>query len=180
MTEAYSTYINSEAWQKKRAERLAINNFRCSACPTHNRIHVHHLTYERIFNEDMSDLLPLCEIHHKVAEELVRNGNIPRRGNVLFLASETMRLILSDTPLPKFLKSDPVATIRQRGKKPVIRNLVQEGIMSEPEFIQSLALNRKSFVRSFIKNRKRTPSYSSNAMALYDRLGSGGLYNKSK
>jgi len=95
MDDKYKSYLNSDAWKAKRRERLAIAQHRCAACPR-KATDVHHLTYERIFNENMEDLLPLCHEHHQSAEILVECGLIKRFGNPLFLATETVRLILQE------------------------------------------------------------------------------------
>lgn len=95
MDDKYADYLGSEAWRAKRSERLEIGNHRCAACESSVDLQVHHLTYARIYNEDMADLLPLCKTHHMLAEELSKSGMIPKEASVLFLATETVRLILS-------------------------------------------------------------------------------------
>lgn len=95
MTSEYLAYLDSPEWKAKRHERLQIAQYRCSACGGTANLHVHHLTYERIFREEMADLLPLCEKHHTAVERLKVKGKLPRKGNVLFLATETIRLLLS-------------------------------------------------------------------------------------
>lgn len=142
MNEEYSTYLNSEAWQKKRAERLAIGRFRCAACSERRAVHVHHLTYERIFNEDMADLLPLCKLHHDAAEELVKRGSLPRRGDVLFLATETIRLLCA-TPV----------IIQRPQKKPSAR-------LSKKERIARRKLKRKRKRESKLLSNKGRGGFS--------------------
>jgi len=95
MTQKYAEYLGSEAWEQKRKQRLAISNWKCAACGSGHQLQVHHLTYERIFNEEMADLLPLCEYHHAAAEELIRAGTLKRTGNPMALATETVRLVLT-------------------------------------------------------------------------------------
>lgn len=93
MTEEYAAYLKSETWQNKRLERLKLAKFRCSACRSRKEVQVHHLTYARIFQEEMGDLLPLCDTHHDAAEKLIAAGKLDRNGDVGFLACETLRLI---------------------------------------------------------------------------------------
>lgn len=64
----YHDYLLSPEWKAKRAKRLAIDNFECyyndvldCDCAT---LHVHHISYENIGNEKMSDLITLCENCH--------------------------------------------------------------------------------------------------------------------
>jgi hypothetical protein len=93
VTEEYAAYLQSGAWQVKRLQRLQLSGFRCSACRSTKELQVHHLTYERIFEEEMADLLPLCDRHHDAAEKLISDGKLQRIGDVQFLAVETVRLV---------------------------------------------------------------------------------------
>jgi len=92
----YNEYIKSDAWRLKRSERLAIGNHKCAYCCTRKRIQVHHLTYERIGNELMEDLVPLCETHHAKIERIIKSGKMKRTGHPLLLLTETMRLLCKD------------------------------------------------------------------------------------
>lgn len=87
----YLEYLRSEAWRLKRAERLEIAQGKCAACDVRTALHVHHLTYERLGNENMEDLLPLCSWHHEVAERLKRANQLPTNGHVAYLLVETLR-----------------------------------------------------------------------------------------
>jgi hypothetical protein len=65
----YSKYLASESWKQKRLLVLQRDNFCCQDCGIDLQgklAHVHHLTYDRIFNEELSDLQTLCpECHMK-------------------------------------------------------------------------------------------------------------------
>lgn len=56
----YNAYINSAAWQRKRQEALRVAGCECEDCGVTENLHVHHLTYERLGNELLSDLRVLC------------------------------------------------------------------------------------------------------------------------
>lgn len=161
MNEEYSEYLNSEAWQQKRMQRLAIAKFRCSACAKKKAVHVHHLTYERIFNEDMADLLPLCEDHHRSAEALIAKGELQRRGDVLFLATETLRLILQRQP--------ERATVFVSAEA---RNPTQDRFLNDPKFLELLVLPRKKFKKAIKRFFGHRPKLVCNALVLYDRKSS--------
>lgn len=63
--EEYGQYLRSPAWQAKRTERLRIDGFRCMKCRTSKRLEVHHLTYDRLGDEDVHrDLATLCHDDH--------------------------------------------------------------------------------------------------------------------
>ncbi len=106
MNDTYKTYLESEAWAQKRNKRLGMSNFKCEACEDgecRNPLQVHHLTYARIFREEMEDLMVLCKMHHAAAEEMVEKGALSRNGNVKWLRSETLRFI---APKKKFREAD--------------------------------------------------------------------------
>lgn len=178
MNEEYAEYLQSDAWKQKRLQRLSIAQFRCSACNNSKAVHVHHLTYERIFNEEMGDLLPLCEDHHKLAEELIRTGVLSRNGNTLFLATETVRLI-TGKPFKRPPKFDR-KPIGNRFLKLEARNPTQCSLMQNEEFVADLlAANgtRKDF-KKMIKRKitcsKGRSKIITNALVLFDRYGRGG------
>ena len=60
----YRKYINSEAWQQKRRVKFANDGRFCQKCETENELDVHHLTYERLGNENLDDLIILCRRCH--------------------------------------------------------------------------------------------------------------------
>jgi 5-methylcytosine-specific restriction endonuclease McrA len=64
----YLKYMKSEAWREKREESLRLHDFTCGDCGKRlfGALDVHHLTYRRLGNERMSDLLPLCHGCHNL------------------------------------------------------------------------------------------------------------------
>ena len=90
----YKEYINSPKWVFKRAEFLKsnlvqkasdVNNriiYKCGICQRFTRFaEVHHITYQNLGEELLSDLMCLCTVcHHKVHElgfEQAKNRPIP-------------------------------------------------------------------------------------------------------
>lgn len=70
----YNEYIRSDAWIRKRDQRLAIDNYQCKKCGTAKNLIVHHITYKNLGHEDMDDLVTLCwNCHNSVHEN--DNGN---------------------------------------------------------------------------------------------------------
>lgn len=159
VTGEYAAYLVSEAWQAKRAERLKLSNGRCSVprCRKGKVIHCHHLTYERIFEEEMADLLPLCGDHHGTAEELIAAGKIDRRGDVEFLADETIRLIQENK------KAEPVPKTKKSGF-----NSTAARLLSDPEFVKLLDLQRDNFKAAVRRKFGGKSHIMGNACALYD------------
>ena len=72
VTVNYYAYLKSKAWKKKRISRLKKDGFKCQFiesgkyCHCKANLEVHHLTYERLGKERMSDLITLCHRHHSV------------------------------------------------------------------------------------------------------------------
>lgn len=64
--EAYKTvYLTSQHWKSLRLKVLNRDKHTCQTCNTKQHLQVHHLTYERLFQEDVSDLVTLCKGCHE-------------------------------------------------------------------------------------------------------------------
>lgn len=61
----YFTYLGSEEWRKKRKLVLERDKFKCQKCNIKIADEVHHLTYERLYNEKLEDLISVCSACHK-------------------------------------------------------------------------------------------------------------------
>jgi len=71
--EKYRIYLKSSKWEKKRQKVLKRDKHRCRhrgwiffRCKETKNLQVHHITYKRVFSERLSDLIVLCDYHHKV------------------------------------------------------------------------------------------------------------------
>lgn len=65
----YYNYLKSKDWAARRLERMKIDKFRCQMCGSKHNLNVHHLTYDRLGCEKMTDLLTLCKYCHKRVHE---------------------------------------------------------------------------------------------------------------
>jgi hypothetical protein len=78
----YEEYIISDSWKQKKQElfdyyRLISKTICCSECGSQRYLQVHHLTYERLFSELLTDLAVLCRNCHKKAHGLIKEtGNV--------------------------------------------------------------------------------------------------------
>jgi hypothetical protein len=120
---SYQAYINSPIWRKKVEEYFSRHRRRCWLCGTTDKIQLHHQTYENMGREEDSDLLPVCETHHRAIHEYHR-----QYGGVLADASVALKRILrgAETPPAPRTKREPTrkAPRIQRRVKAVRRNQV--------------------------------------------------------
>ncbi len=60
-------YMQSSQWSTLKQQRLAIANHQCESanCQATTNLECHHLTYERLTQENLDDLLILCRYHHQ-------------------------------------------------------------------------------------------------------------------
>ena len=64
--EIYHEYLKSNDWKLKREEALDVYGKSCDVCYSEkDGLHVHHMTYKNIFNENMQDLQILCPSCHE-------------------------------------------------------------------------------------------------------------------
>lgn len=71
---SYYDYINSEEWKTKRAQAIERDGRRCRTCLSNKHLNVHHLTYDRIFNESLNDLITVCHECHCKIHDLGKSG----------------------------------------------------------------------------------------------------------
>lgn len=70
VTKEYIAYLRSDAWQKLRSKRLAIDEFRCQRCGSPYGLDVHHLRYPEVLGTEdpYTDLITLCRPCHENVE----------------------------------------------------------------------------------------------------------------
>src|SRR4051812_37738971 len=63
--EEYALYMKSPQWKAKiKALAEKVGGKFCAMCLTLRSIDTHHITYARVFNERLEDLIFLCRKHH--------------------------------------------------------------------------------------------------------------------
>jgi 5-methylcytosine-specific restriction endonuclease McrA len=60
----YQEYLESPAWSEKRAEVLGEAGHLCQRCGGRKATTVHHLSYARMGNEGLEDLVAVCRHCH--------------------------------------------------------------------------------------------------------------------
>lgn len=63
----YDLYLVSDKWKTIRKKAIESSNSKCINCGSKNNLQVHHNTYDRLGNEDLTDLAVLCKECHVLA-----------------------------------------------------------------------------------------------------------------
>lgn len=61
----YNAYLQTTAWRLKRQAVLTRANNWCEGCAQRPAAHVHHTTYDHVFDEFLFELVALCEPCHR-------------------------------------------------------------------------------------------------------------------
>lgn len=76
----YHTYIKSPRWKALCQRAFGRYGKFCAACGSRDKLHVHHMTYERFGRESLADLKVLCDPCHKAVHRLHRmDRSVPLR-----------------------------------------------------------------------------------------------------
>ena len=70
----YLLHLQSDYWKNIRLQVLERDNNTCQECKEKPATEVHHLTYERLGNELLEDLLAVCRICHLNIHEKVEEA----------------------------------------------------------------------------------------------------------
>jgi 5-methylcytosine-specific restriction endonuclease McrA len=80
---SYDEYIHSVEWRKKRAYVIYLANGRCQKCGKETPLEVHHLNYDRLYREKLTDLQAVCKDCHPKADserKRIREAEIYQKG----------------------------------------------------------------------------------------------------
>lgn len=64
MDNQYREYLTSKKWEWYKKAIHYIYNNECYICGSTEKLHVHHKTYDRIYHEDLDDLVLVCDFCH--------------------------------------------------------------------------------------------------------------------
>jgi predicted restriction endonuclease len=116
--EEHESYINSKKWEKKRLEAFAHYGRECACCGSSDRLEVHHVSYiaynrKGKGKEPIKDLIPLCQIHHRLIHELISNFQEINKFNFDYnwekASKEALKYLMS-TKYRKGIDSDQKST----------------------------------------------------------------------
>jgi len=68
----YQSYLRSEHWSQKKRQYLSSNSPKYCLICGNSQYDLHHLTYERLGNELISDLFPLCRRCHRILHDYTK------------------------------------------------------------------------------------------------------------
>lgn len=60
----YRAYLHSKEWKAKRQQLFKERGKKCEICGDTNQLEIHHITYDRLYNELSEDLLIVCNPCH--------------------------------------------------------------------------------------------------------------------
>jgi hypothetical protein len=73
---SYPEYLRSRHWQRKRLEYAGSDRPQDCICGETEGLQLHHTTYERVGDEALTDLTPLCPACHAMIHTLEARGDI--------------------------------------------------------------------------------------------------------
>lgn len=65
----YKNYLLSDAWAMRKDQLFSVVGRNCEMCGSGNHIQVHHLTYERLYDERAGDLVVVCSECHEIMDK---------------------------------------------------------------------------------------------------------------
>lgn len=71
--DSYGAYLRSKHWRGLREDYRSTYGWKC-VCGATERLHLHHVSYDRLGSERLTDVVPLCQPCHEVMHELRRAG----------------------------------------------------------------------------------------------------------
>ncbi len=95
--ESYAAYLESPQWRKVRAEYQASELAQACMCGS-IEIQLHHKTYDRVGEEHLDDLEPLCRDCHAIVHVLERRGDIELDLAGLYDPARAEPFVVPDSP----------------------------------------------------------------------------------
>lgn len=69
----YAEYLQTEHWRQVRERAFVHHGMRCGVCMKTHGLEIHHIEYDRLGDELMTDVVPLCREHHQLQHDLLRH-----------------------------------------------------------------------------------------------------------
>jgi len=68
----YEAYLKSDKWAQIKLDIIQIRGEKCERCGEKEELHLHHLTYKRLFAEMPEDLELICRDCHKAEHGITK------------------------------------------------------------------------------------------------------------
>ena len=137
--EKYHAYLKSDKWAQMKLDLIEIRGQKCERCGakrTFKYLHLHHLTYERIFHEEPSDLELLCSGCHVAEHGIEKPKKKPQ-------IKRKKKLSKSD----KFINKK----VRHRIKR--LRTKLKERTITVAEYAKRLRQIRRSEIKREVQGK---------------------------
>jgi 5-methylcytosine-specific restriction endonuclease McrA len=69
---SYRRYLKSDKWLNLKKQVFERDKHRCQTCHAIKQLEVHHVTYDRLGNENLDDLIMLCKLCHEAITNVIR------------------------------------------------------------------------------------------------------------
>jgi hypothetical protein len=147
----YAEYLKTDEWKAQRRSALVFARNRCQVCNGRKRLEVHHRTYERLGNEDPSDLTVLCSTCHKLFHD-----RLPKPPLKIRRTPQPKSIAERDRSIHRLkqrlgeLQQEIVATASEEGKFELLRVKLDvarelEAIETDPELREALPDEERSW-----------------------------------
>lgn len=104
--EKYKKYLLSDEWAALKIDLFKHRGYSCERCCSKTKLHIHHLNYKNIFNEEPEDLIILCvKCHEKEHNKSIKKKKpIQRKKKKFKILSLEKKLHLKKTDKKAFRK----------------------------------------------------------------------------
>lgn len=155
----YRNYLKSIEWEILKNKVLEINNYSCSKCWNDTNLHIHHWTYIRLYNEELTDLFCLCNICHKEFHRLYWTKDMLRATKSFISWEEyVLRKWNSYRTILKIKKAKRRAKSKRKSENRKQRLLLQTANASEPRPNEHFLRDEDNLFTSFINSFMDTES----------------------
>ena len=163
----YHTYLLSDKWKAVRIKKLNKCNNRCEGCQSKEKLHIHHLTYRRIFDEHLDDLMVLCdECHikaHTIWDKQPEHLDVYqiRFLTVKFLThNKDIRLNANAKRYESYREGRDISTVNDRNA--INKKIIEENLKNTGRIHQSLIFTGESNIDKYLPklnpNRRKKKS----------------------
>ena len=93
----YDEYLQSDHWLETVRIKRWVEGNKCEICGSPHKLQVHHLTYERLGRENLSDLQLVCEYHHKKIHNIDDRYSTKLTNNLKLVLEKLAREVEANT-----------------------------------------------------------------------------------